>query len=57
MSQMQKLESGLINLKRNKMETYLDFLAVTLMTATTLGVVIIIVAGGYMIYKYIKDEY
>jgi hypothetical protein len=39
------------------MEAYLDFLAVTLMTATTLGVVIIIVAGGYMIFKYIKDEY
>jgi hypothetical protein len=39
------------------METYLEFLAVTLMTATTLGVVILIVAGGYMIYKYIKEEY
>jgi hypothetical protein len=39
------------------METYLEFLAVTLMTSTTLGVVIIIVAGGYMIYKYIKEEY
>ena len=39
------------------METYLEFLAVTLMTATTLGVVIIIVAGGYIIYKYIKEEY
>jgi len=39
------------------METYLDFLAVVLMTATTLGVVGFMVVAGYMIYKYIKDEY
>ncbi|CAB4125761.1 hypothetical protein UFOVP54_222 [uncultured Caudovirales phage] len=39
------------------MEAYLDFLALTIMTAATLGVVLMVVAGGYMIYKFFKDEY
>ena len=35
----------------------MEFLAATLMTALVVAVVGIIVVGGYMIYKYIKDEY
>lgn len=39
------------------MKAYLDFLTVTIMTACTVGVLLTVVAGGYMIYKYIKEEY
>ena len=39
------------------MEEYTDVLAAIIMTALTIGVVGIIIVGGYVIYKYIKDEY
>jgi hypothetical protein len=54
---MQKLESGLTNLKRNKMKEYLDTLAVVMMTTLTIGVIVMVVAGSYMVYKFLKDEY
>jgi len=39
------------------MKEYIDFVTAVMLTAVAIGVVIIIVAGGYMIYKYIKEEY
>ena len=39
------------------MEEYTDVLAAILMTALTIGVVGMIIVGGYIIYKYIKDKY
>jgi hypothetical protein len=39
------------------MKEYTDILTLILMTVTTIGVVGGIIAGGVMIYKYIKDEY
>ena len=39
------------------MEEYIDFLTAALMTALVVGIVGLVVAGGYMLYKMIKDEY
>ena len=39
------------------MKEYTDILTLVLLTAITIGVVGLIVAGGVMIYKYLKDEY
>jgi len=39
------------------MEEYIDFLTAALMTALVVGIVGLVVAGGYMLYKIIKDEY
>ncbi len=39
------------------MKGYIEFLTVALMTALVVGIVGLVVAGGYMIYKYIKEEY
>jgi|LakMenEpi03Aug12_release.lakeMendotaPanAssembly.Ray.scaffolds.fasta_scaffold5047404_2 hypothetical protein len=39
------------------MEEYIDVLGAILMTAIVVAVVGIIILGGYVIYKYIKDEY
>jgi hypothetical protein len=39
------------------MKEYLDTLAVVIMTATTIGVIVMVVAGSYMVYKFLKDEY
>jgi hypothetical protein len=39
------------------MKAYLDFLAVIMMTACTVAIVGLLVAGGYMLYKTIKEEF
>ena len=39
------------------MKEYTDILTLVLLTAITIGVVGLIVAGGVMIYKFLKDEY
>lgn len=39
------------------MKEYLDTLAVVIMTTVTIGLVIMVVAGSYMTYKFLKDEY
>jgi len=39
------------------MKEYADILTLVLLTAITIGVVGLIVAGGVMIYKFLKDEY
>lgn len=39
------------------MEEYADILTLVLLTAITIGVVGLIIAGGVMIYKFLKDEY
>ena len=38
------------------MEAYLEFLTVTLMTAITVAVVGLVVAEGYSLYKFLKEE-
>lgn len=39
------------------MKEYLEILTVILMTVITVGVIGLVVAGGFMLYKLIKDEY
>jgi uncharacterized membrane protein len=39
------------------MKEYLDILAIVMMTTLTIGVIILVVAGSYTIYKFIKGEY
>jgi preprotein translocase subunit Sss1 len=39
------------------MEEYIDFVTAVMLTALAIGIIGLIVAGGYMIYKFIKDEY
>jgi hypothetical protein len=39
------------------MKEYIEILTVVLMTVLTIGVVGLIAAGFYMIYKFIKEEY
>jgi uncharacterized membrane protein len=38
------------------MKEYLDFLVVILITTLTIGIVGVVAVGGYLIYKFIKDE-
>jgi hypothetical protein len=39
------------------MREYLEILTVVMMTVLTVGVTGLVVAGGVMLYKIIKDEY
>jgi hypothetical protein len=39
------------------MKEYIDILTAILMTAITIGVIGLIVAGGCMIYKIVKEDY
>lgn len=61
MLQLKLLKTHLINsfnnLKRNKMKEYLDTVVAVMMTTLTIGVIVMVVAGSYMVYKFLKDEY
>ena len=39
------------------MKEYLDFVIAVMLTALAIGIVGGMAAGGYLIYKFIKDEY
>ena len=39
------------------MEAYMEFLIAAVATTLVIALVGILVAGGYMIYKFFKDEY
>jgi hypothetical protein len=39
------------------MREYLEILTVVMMTVLTVGVIGLVAAGGFMLYKIIKDEY
>ena len=38
------------------MEIFANIIAVMLVTTTTIGVVVVVIAGVYMVYKFLKDE-
>ena len=39
------------------MEAYLDFVTAAMLTTLAVGLAILVVVGGVILYKIIKDEY